>query len=317
MYDNKTLTPMLIGKEEAAFQDQDYIYEVKFDGVRCLAYIEKDHVEFRNKRNMKLNDKFPELQNVYQQVKKECVLDGELYVFKEGTVDFFEVQKRTLTSDKFKIRLAAHKYPATFTVFDCLYVNDKSLMEEPLMKRKNVLDTLIRENERINVSRYIETQGIRLFEETKKLQLEGIVAKKKDSLYHPGKRTKEWIKCKNLLEDDFVVCGYIPKEKGIVSLVLGQYRKKELVYKGHVTMGVAMQYLYETTKKSQKNPFPMEAGNDEAVWIEPKLVGIVKFMTYTANGGLRQPIFKGFRQDKSIDECCDHWYEEQLRMKDL
>ena len=120
-YADHGIKPMLIGKVQPIFDDPDFIYELKFDGVRCIAYIEKDGVELRNKRNLRLNDKFPELKDIYKQVKRPCILDGELYIYKDERTDFFAIQKRTLTSDRFKIQLAASRLPAAFTAFDVLY----------------------------------------------------------------------------------------------------------------------------------------------------------------------------------------------------
>ncbi|MCR0337637.1 DNA ligase [[Clostridium] innocuum] len=298
-------SPMLIGLEQPAFDDEDYIYEWKLDGVRCLLYLDKDSTELRNKRNLKLNAKFPELTQLHKQVKTRCILDGELYIFHNGEPDFFQVQKRTLTSDPFKIRLHSRQFPASFTAFDILYYKDTCVIDQPLMKRKKMLEKTVRENERLSVSRYIETNGIALFELTKQRGLEGIVAKRKDSRYVCGKRTKDWIKCKNLLDDDFIVCGYIVKEKGIVSLVLAQYDvQNHIVYKGHVTMGASLPYLMEHSEKTDTSFLPsIPGGNEEAVWIDPPLVGTVKFMQYTEQGGLRKPVFKGFREDKTIREC--------------
>lgn len=303
-YIDHGIKPMLIGKEQPIFDDPDFIYELKLDGVRCIAYIEKDKVELRNKRNLKLNDKFPELSMIYKQVKHSCILDGELYIYKDERTDFFEIQKRTLTSDRFKIKLAASRLPATFTAFDVLYDKDNCMMKKTLMERKKVLSKLIDETARINTSRYLEEHGTALYELTCQKQLEGVVAKRKQSIYVEDKRTHDWIKCKNLLDDDYVICGYIPKEKGIVSLVLAQYDQDKLHYCGHVTMGVSLQYLYNHTSQSRQCPFHiLPKGNDEAIWITPLLVGTVKFMEYTENGGLRQPVFKGFREDKKPEEC--------------
>lgn len=304
-FEERILSPMLIGKEEAAFDDENYLYELKFDGVRCLLYLNEHMCELRNKRNLKLNSKFPELCELYKQVKKPCVLDGELYIFTNGAPDFFQVQRRTLSTNPFKIQLHAKDYPASFTAFDILYHKDALLLHEPLIKRKKILSNVIQESPHFTISRYIETQGIALFNMTKEKGLEGIVAKRKDSKYYCGKRTKDWIKCKNLLDDDFLILGYIIKEKGIVSLILAQYdEQKQLIYKGHVTMGASLPYLQSHSKKTDQSPFPsLPNGNEQAIWITPFLVGTVKFMEYTTNGGLRQPIFKGFREDKNTKDC--------------
>lgn len=302
-FEDHALRPMLIGIEKPSFDDEDYIYELKLDGVRCLMYLD-EHTFIQNKRGLSLNKKFPELKEIHKQVKHRCILDGELYVFKDGKPDFFEVQRRTLTSDPFKIKLHAKQSPACFTAFDILMEKDELLLQEPLMKRKKRLDQILKETDLINISRYIETQGTALFQLAKEKQLEGIVAKRKNSLYYPEKRTKDWIKSKHLLDDDYVITGYILKEKGMVSLILAQYHDAQLLYKGHVTMGVSLSYLQQHTAPSGSHPFfDLPDGNEDAIWIRPHLVGTVSFMEYTRQGGLRQPVFKGFREDKTPEEC--------------
>ena len=174
------------------------------------------------------------------------------------------------------------------------------------MERKKLLKKVINENERLAISRYIEEQGIQFYQLAKQNDLEGIVAKRKNSKYYLDKKTKDWVKIKYLLDDDFVVCGYILKGGGVISIVLAQYLNKELVYKGHVTLGLSTEdfQLIKSTPQLSTKPFnELPSGNDNAVWLVPKLVCIVKFMMKTANGGLRQPIFKGIRDDKSPKDC--------------
>lgn len=134
----KTLKPMLIGKEQPAFDDANYLYELKLDGIRCLAYLD-DKTDLRNKRSFSLLSRFPELTQLHKQVRKHCVLDGELYVYHDGQVDFFTMQRRALTSDTFKVRLASKQYPAVYTAFDILYYDDHFVVNEPLYKRKALL----------------------------------------------------------------------------------------------------------------------------------------------------------------------------------
>lgn len=309
-FEDHDLRPMLIAMEQPCFNDEDYLYEIKMDGVRCLAYLDQEQTFLQNKRGLNLNKKFPELAQLHKQVKRRCILDGELHVFQNGKSEFFEVQRRTLTSDPFKIKRLSKHSPACFTAFDLLFEEDEFLLQLPLTERKKRLDKIVNENAFLNVSRYIEQEGIALFELAKQNHLEGIVAKRKTSLYYPEKRSKDWIKSKNLLDDDFVITGYIPKENGIVSLILGQYEKNRLHYMGHVTMGVSLPYLLNSTKQKRNCPFPsLPHGNEEAIWISPFLVGTVSFMEYTSSGGLRQPVFKGFRDDKKASDC--HWQPPQ------
>jgi bifunctional non-homologous end joining protein LigD len=306
LFESKNIKPMLIGEMQEAFDSPDYIYELKLDGHRCIAYLDKYSTDIRNKRDVKLISKVPELINIHKQVKHKCILDGELITVVNGKPDFYEIQRRSVMSNTFKIQLAASKLPATFTAFDILYYKDHSVTDLPLIKRKKLLEKVINENEHIAISRYIEESGIEFYQLAKQNDLEGIVAKRKDSKYYFDKKTKDWIKIKYLLDEDFVVCGYILKGGGVISVVLGQYWGKQLVYKGHVTMGISTEdfRVIDSTPNLGSHPFKdLSPGNDNAVWIEPNLVCIVKFMMKTANGGLRQPVFKGLRNDKSPKEC--------------
>jgi len=250
--------------------------------------------------------KVPELSELHRQVICRCILDGELIVIKVSKPDFFEIQRRSVTSNDFKIHLQASKLPASYIAFDVLYYNDHETNYLTLTERKKILDGLIQENERFSVSRYIEQNGIAFYKLAAEQGLEGIVAKRKDSKYYFDKRTKDWIKIKNLLDEDFVVCGYIQKENNVISVVLGQYHNEKLIYKGHVTLGVSTDdfCIMVSQKKQDNSPFiELPTGNEEAVWIEPTLVCTVKFMMKTESGSMRQPIFKGLRFDKLAFEC--------------
>lgn len=306
LFDAKSLSPMLIGAESEAFDSGDYTFELKLDGVRCLAFLCPDGTQLRNKRNLVVSSIYPELSNIHRQVKGRCILDGELTVIVGGKPQFSEIQRRALMSDPFKIKLSATKFPVNFTAFDILYDGD-DLMAYPLEDRQECLNHVVQESDRLAVTRVIEQHGKALYALTEQRGLEGMVAKRKGSLYHPGKRTKDWIKCKNLLDDDFVVCGYIRKGQGMTSIVLGQYRGDALVYKGHVTLGVAGGSYRRITALPTLSapPYPVPTGNESAVWVEPRLVCSVKFMERTSNGGMRQPVFKGLRDDKDPEECLE------------
>ena len=157
------------------------------------------------------------------------------------------------------------------------------------------------------VSKVYEGPGTALYKLAVEQSLEGIVAKRKDSIYIQGKRTKDWIKIKHLIDEDFVICGYIFKDNHMISLILGQYSGKELVYKGHVTLGVGGGPFTVVSSVAQLGSHPfsdrLPEGNEEARWIEPKLVCTVKYMEKTAGGGMRQPVFKGLRYDKAPLDC--------------
>lgn len=306
-FDKKIIKPMLIGATGDAFDSPDYIYELKWDGERCIAYLDpKNGTELRNKRNVKMLSKVPELADLHKQVKTQCILDGELIVLKDGKPDFFEIQRRSPMTNSFKIELLSKQHPASFIPYDILYYKDKDITLLPLMERKKHLTNVIKtETARMALSKYIDGQGIALYSLAEQQHLEGIVAKRKDSIYIEGKCTHDWIKIKNLKDEDFVVCGYIYKNNHMISIVLGQYDNSQLVYKGHVTLGVGGENFAQI-KKIPRIPSPLfafPAGNENAVWIMPQLVCVVKFMDYTAGGGMRQPVFKGLRHDKKPEEC--------------
>lgn len=307
LFDGRNIKPMLIGEESQAFDDPAWLYELKLDGERAIVYLDKSGVELRNKRNRKMFPLFPELGDLHKQIIKPCILDGEYVVIKDGKPNFSEVQRRSLMSNPFKIKLAAQAFPVSFIAFDILYYDGRDLLGLPLMERKALLQkVVITESDRMAVSRMIEGKGVALYALAEQQGLEGIVAKRRDSLYWPGKRTKDWIKCKALLDDDFVVCGYIIKSDHMTSLVLGQYDGSTLVYKGHVTLGVSGS-SFKRIQAQERLQAPLMAipeghNNEKAVWIAP-MVCTVKFMERTANGGMRQPAFKGLREDKTPKEC--------------
>lgn len=296
LFDIRGASPMLIAQQMQPFDDSDWIYELKMDGFRCLAYLDDGLADLCNKRKLQMTSKFPELKNIWKNVKGRCILDGEVVVLVNGIPDFYRLQKRTLLTDQFKIGLEASRFPASFVAFDCIYLNGKELIWMPLMERKQNLQNIISESSKIAVSRFIEGEGNALFAAADQQKLEGVVAKRKDSLYLMGKRTKAWIKFKRMADEEFVVAGYIQKSKNVYSLVIAKYHGSVLVYKGHVTAGVSRDVVSEF-RISGKNPFQiLPAGNEDAVWVIPEKVCIVEYMPNLQNS-LRQPVFKGFRDD--------------------
>lgn len=302
---DRTASPMLIAEMQEPFDNSNYIYELKLDGERCLAYLDSTSTILQNKRQLILNHRFPELAEIHRAVKHCCILDGELAVLVDGKPSFEEVKRRSLLSNQFRINIAAGKYPACFTVFDILYDRDHPVTDLPLMDRKSLLKKVIRqENGRLAVSRYIEGKGKALYEAAARQGLEGVVAKRKDSLYRMGARTRDWIKFKNLIDEDYIVCGYIKKEGNVVSIVLGQYQGDRIVYRGHVTLGVSREDFQVISWLPENDPpFSPPKGNENAVWVEPSHVCTVKYMEKTSAGGLRQPVYKGLREDKDPREC--------------
>lgn len=309
MFDSRSAAPMLIGVESSPFDDDDWIYELKLDGERTLAYLDRDGTLLLNRRSVRLLAKFPELATLNNSICRRCILDGELIIVDDnGHPDFEEVKRRGLMTRTLAIERAAALRPAVFVAFDILYDTDREITHLPLMERKAILDDLVEDNAQISVARHVFTQGIAFYDLAKKRHLEGIIAKRKDSLYLPGKRTKDWVKIKNLMDDDFIVCGYVSNAEYVISLVLGQYdRFGRIVYKGRVTLGKSSDdfTLIEKQRKAKHSPFPEKPPPyvDNAIWIRPKLVCKVAFMARNHNGLMRQPVYKGLRLDKTAEEA--------------
>lgn len=305
IFDKKGIKPMLIAEMVEPFDSDNHIYELKLDGMRCVAYFDNNGVDLRNKRDFKLLPRFPELKDIHKNVKRKCILDGELATIVNGVPVFNILQRRSILNDPFKIELAAMNNPATFIAFDIIYCDGVLVKDKPLIERKRLLEEcFIKESNRLAYSRYIESQGVKLFELAKQQHLEGIVAKKKDSLYWFGKETRDWVKIKVMTDEDYVLCGYILKPNNMTSFVIGQYDGSELVYKGHITLGASLrklnEYKYTVIGKS---PFEFTPpGNEKAVWLAPELVCIVEYMP-DESIERRQAVLKGIRDDKLPMEC--------------
>jgi len=303
---------MLIGEESEPFDSPDYIFDLKLDGDRCVAYLDPEAKETTlvNKRGKLMGSYVPELANLHKQVSKKVILDGELIVTTpDGKPDFEQIRVRTTLTNRMKIERLARLHPASFVAFDMLYL-DRQIIRKPVIERKQLLEEFVCESERLSVSRYIEERGIDYYNLVAEQALDGIVAKQRDSRYYMGERTKEWIKIKNQLDDDFIVTGYIIKRMNVTSLVLGQYnRSGEMAYKGHVILGINRSDFrrIESLPVMAEHPFidNPPRGNEDAIWVNPVFVCKVKFMAYTPGGGMRHPIYKGLRGDKEAKEVID------------
>jgi len=244
IFDSKNISPMLISERVDPYDDMDSIFELKFDGIRCIAYIDNNSTDLRNKRNMSLLPRFPELESLHENCLCKCILDGELNVLINGKPDFYEVQRRTVLTDPFKIELAYKKHPANFVVYDIIYHNDKLVTDLPLMERKKLLDEVINESDILSKSRYVETNGIAMYKFAELTGLEGVVGKKKQSLYWFGKRSKDWKKIKILNEEDFVCIGYMFNKNSMTTLILAKYNDNdELIITNHVSLEVSISKL--------------------------------------------------------------------------
>lgn len=184
-------------------------------------------------------------------------------------------------------------------LFDILYYDSRKITDEPLMKHKEILHFVVKDGDKMAVSRFIEEKGVQYYDLVEKQDLEGIVEKLKTSKYYFGKRTKEWIKIKNLIDEDFIICGYTSNDTGLTFL-LAQHEGDTLKYRSRVSLGISSEAVSEVKKLSRSSPLFDEGG---VTWVEPSLVRTVKYMMKTASGSLRQPVFKGLRLDKELWDC--------------
>ena len=197
IYETKDLRPMLLG-ESAPFDDADFIFEFKYDGARALLYITGQSVTAIGRKGTDFTPSFPEFAGLYKSVTNPCILDGEIFGLTDGIPDFSVYQKRGMIQNPLKARLAAGQYPVKFAAFDILYLGERDLTLRPLLERKRILSKTVMPDENILITDFIDAFGLRLFEAASSARLEGIVAKRKSSIYMPGRRSKDWLKIKTM-----------------------------------------------------------------------------------------------------------------------
>lgn len=193
----KSIKPMLAVKAPQPFDSKSHIFEIKFNGIRAIAFIENGKLRLQSRNLRNITDQFPELLALPNQLKGDkIVFDGEIVVLDRDRPSLEGIQSRIQKTDPIKINYAARNFPVTYLVFDLLYENGQCLMAKPLIERKARLQALLLNSERIKVVQFVEREGIRFFEAAKSLDLEGIMAKRKNSPYLSGKRSKSWQKIK-------------------------------------------------------------------------------------------------------------------------
>lgn len=287
---NDKITPMLLDEREKPFNSSDYIFELKFDGARALAYVTKTGVKIMNRHLMDITYLYPELQNLKHMVSKNTIFDGEITCFMDGKPSFSKLQERAHLKNTNKIKSQMNNNPAVFICFDILY-EGKDLTNLELIKRKDILNKYS-DNDYFVKTFYVENEGIKLFKEVQKQDLEGIVAKLKNSPYETNKRSKSWIKIKNLKAETFYIGGYFFKEETYVfSVVLGEFINKEFCYAGKVFIA-KKNPLFKVILNEKKIKSPFKDYEDDSVnFINPKYKCSVKYMERTKNNHLRQPFY--------------------------
>ncbi|MCD8140621.1 MAG: hypothetical protein LUE17_12745 [Planctomycetaceae bacterium] len=312
IFDNHLAKPMLIGRDEGPFDSPDYLFELKVDGERSLAYVDGASTVLINRHGRHILPNFPELAGLHDRVDGKCILDGELVVGSGSKDDFEGIKSRWATKHPLAIQRLSREKPATYVAVDILYQDGRQVTDEPLDRRRERLLSVVHEGGRVAVSRAVNERGVDFFEIVKQQGMEGIIGKRRDSVYRMGKRTKDWVKIKHWLEDEFVVCGVVDNAKAaVVSLVLGQYRADGvLAYKGRVTLGRDRDE-YRAIKRlprAARNPFDvaLPPGSAGATWVTPRLVARVGFMAWTTGNKLRQPFFVGLVPGAKAKAVVEH-----------
>jgi len=209
------IKPMLASPFEKAFNRKNWVFEIKWDGVRAIVFKNKKNIKIQSRNGNDITDKYPEILNDLKLSLKECesvVVDGEIVVLnQEGVPDFHAHQHRMHVQNSSEIMALSVETPATYYIFDVLYKDGKDVKSLSYIERRRTLSSMVRINKSIRISDYIEEKGVQVFENSKKLSLEGIVAKHKKSLYTEGIRSKDWLKIKNTKTQD---CGIVGDTKG-------------------------------------------------------------------------------------------------------
>ncbi|HEY6756753.1 MAG TPA: non-homologous end-joining DNA ligase, partial [Nitrososphaera sp.] len=331
-----SIRPMLAGHADAPFDNKDWVFEVKWDGVRAIFLHNKakriTEIQSRNGKN--ITHRYPEIIKAMNSVLKNnesVALDGEIVVLNnEGIPDFQMHQKRMNVESQRDIEFLSNEIPATYFVFDILYFDGKNVEELHLPDRRKILNSLIAEgSKRIRISEYIEEEGKALFKSVIERRLEGIVAKHKYSKYHQGIRSSAWLKIKGILTQDCVVIGYTNGEGNrqdyFGSLILAAYDDRgKLLFVGHCGSGFGFDQLKETLSVMQRirtanNFCPIDTvpyTNSKPTWLRPELVAEVKFSGWTQDMIMRTPIFLRFRYDKQPTECLIEQVRQEIDNRD-
>ncbi|MBC7743590.1 MAG: DNA ligase D [Flavobacterium sp.] len=308
------IKPMLATLADTPFDDPDWVYEVKWDGYRSLAYVNNGDAELVSRNNKSFNEKFYPILQILKKWKINMVIDGEIMVMNDkGISNFGNLQNWRSEADG----------ELVFYVFDILWFDGKSLMELPLTQRKAILmKVLPTDNDSIRISKVFHANGTDFFKAAERMELEGIIAKRASSLYSANTRSREWLKIKVSKRQEVVIAGYTKNEdtvKQFSSLLLGVYENHQLQYVGKVGTGFSDQkqkemmalfkplitvkspfnILPDVNKASRFRPNPPKA---KATWLKPELVCEIAFAEVTSDGVFRHPSFQGMREDKKANE---------------
>jgi bifunctional non-homologous end joining protein LigD len=312
--------PMLATSISDPFDGPNWLFEIKWDGYRAVAFIEKEKVRLVSRNQNELTHRYPELKDLAKSVKaKTAILDGEVVALDEqGRPSFSLMQQRTGFRPGGRRGVANAGVPVLYYAFDLLYLDGYDWRKLPLEERKKKLASILTTGDSLRYSDHYEKQGKALFEMAREKDLEGILAKRRDSTYQE-RRSSDWLKIKIRHRIECVIGGYTQPEGSRAhfgSIVLGLYDKQDrLIHVGQAGSGFNQKSLGEIWKMLQKRETKQKPfyGEVEALrkvtWVKPELVAEIEYAEWTegASGGsgpkLRAPVFLGLRDDKAPKEC--------------
>lgn len=304
------MSPIIYDEYDEIFDDPDFLYQVKWDGVRMISYIKNNEVTLINRRLNSRTIQYPEFKNLADMIKGNnvTILDGEIIALVNGKPSFPTIMRRDNTSDIKKISLLTKVIPVIYMVFDILYLDGRDLRSLPWQERNKILIDTVQPNENIHIVESFN-EGTSLFKAVKKQGLEGIVAKHKGSPYVSGKKHQYWLKIKYRRQLSCVIGGYTLNNKIINALLVGVYDNGELKYCGKVGTGLKTSEWSLLTKeinplKTYDCPFkdfPLSEIN-KVHFVKPYLTIQIEYAEWTPDIRLRAPSIISFI-DKKPEEC--------------
>jgi bifunctional non-homologous end joining protein LigD len=311
----------------ATADDEGWAYEVKWDGIRALGYANKGRWGMQSRRLEDVTARYPELSGIAEQLgDRSAVLDGEVVALdEEGRPRFQLIQRRMGLTSPAAVKQRMRDTPVDYVIFDLLHLDGHCVRDLPYTERRELLAGLELDGPRWRTPRHRLGGGAELLEAARRQGLEGVVAKRCDSPYRPGSRGGDWIKARVWQRQEFVIGGHIPGEgrraDRVGSLLVGYYdaraselkkgESQQLVFAGGVGSGLKeddLRFLTAELAKRRRPDSPFDVGVPRgpkaklAVWCEPELVCEVSWTEFTNEGTLRQPAFKGMRDDKDPRE---------------
>jgi bifunctional non-homologous end joining protein LigD len=305
------IPPMLATLTTNYFSSKDWFYEHKYDGVRCLAFKNKGKIRLLSRNNIEMNDEYPEIVTALQKQKADnFIIDGEIVALEHGISNFQLLQGRMHLQNAELIKAKSKSVQITFCIFDALYVHGYDIRPLALYARKDILKKLLSYNKTLIFSEHKIGDGVAYFKKACRLKWEGIMAKRKESVYVSA-RSRDWLKFKCVAQQELVIGGFTDPQGSrpyFGALLVGYYQNDKLMYAGKVGTGFSYQTLTMLGPLLRKLeiktcPFANFDISPRGIhWVKPVLVGEFQFAQWTKGNKLRVGRFKGLREDKDAKD---------------